>query len=376
MSHDRPSPDALARLYGRSFLLTQDASMEDLEALLGLASQFEAWDRAGHRLDLLPDSLATALFFDKSTRTRTAWAGAAARLGMAPLILDGGTTQVAHGETAEETGAMIGMNSHAIGVRHDLLPGMGQRFMRDVKKGIDEYLIVSGEERKVPVVNLQCDLDHPTQTLADLMWLRENFPEGLEGRKIGVSWAFSQSYAKPMSVPQGIVSLLTRFGCHVVLAHPEGYGLRPDVLSTATRNAQASGGSFVVTDRMDDAFDGALAVYPKSWGPPDLLAERVDASQRGDGQAMKEIERRALQRNSLHEGWICDATRMASTAGGDALYLHCLPADIGAEVAPEVMTRHKFNVALQAQKKLYVIMAMLAAGAVKDLPARLERIGR
>lgn len=368
-------PDTLASLYGRSLLLTQDWNRAELDELLALASRLEAADRAGRRLDLLPGQLATALFFDKSTRTRTAWGGGATRLGMNAMVLDGSATQVAHGETAEETGAMIGMNSHALGVRHDLILGEGNRFMRDVKKGIDEYLMVSGEERKVPVVNLQCDVDHPTQTLADLLWLQENFPEGLAGRKIGISWAYSPSYAKPLSVPQGLIMLLTRYGTRVTLAHPEGYRLTDDCLETATQNANVSGGSFRVTHDMDEAFDGAVAVYPKSWGPYDLMLRRIDAHKSGDPGAMAAVEREALDLNARHRAWVCDEPRMARTAGGDALYLHCLPADIGAEVTPPVMTRHKFNVALQAQKKQYVIMALLAAAKVPDLASTLDARG-
>ena len=168
--------------------------------------------------------MAYAMFFDNSTRTKSAWAGAATRLGMMPVIVDGSSTQVDHGETAKETGAMLGMNSHAMGVRHDKVLGEGHVFQTEVKAGIDEYLANTKNPRKVPVVNLQCDIDHPTQTLADLMWIREKFGKnGLAGKKVAVSWAYSPSYAKPLSVPQGLIMLLTRYGADVTLAHPKGY---------------------------------------------------------------------------------------------------------------------------------------------------------
>ena len=175
----------LRRLVGRSLLRTSEWSRPEIDTLLAVASRLEAADRAGRSTALLPDELAYALFFDNSTRTKSAWAGAAARLGMRPVIVDGRSTQVEHGETAEETGAMLGMNAHALGVRHDLILGEGHRFMRAVAKGIGDYLEATGDARKVPVVNLQCDVDHPTQTLADLMWLRECFPDGLQRRQIG-----------------------------------------------------------------------------------------------------------------------------------------------------------------------------------------------
>ena len=361
--------EVVASLRGRSLLLTHDWSTAELDAVLAVAQRFRQLDREGRSAALLPNELAYALFFDNSTRTKSAWAGAAARLGMSPVIVDGSSTQVAHGETAEETGAMLGMNAHALGVRHDLILGEGNAFMRDVERGIGDYLAATGDARSVPIVNLQCDVDHPTQTMADLLWLREHFGGDVAGKHITVSWAYSPSYAKPLSVPQGLVSLLTRFGAHVTLAHPEGYDLMPDPTRWAHDGAACSGGSFTVTDDMDAAFDGASAVYPKSWGPQALMIERVAANRAGDAATMHDIERRALALNARHRDWICDERRMRRT--DDALYLHCLPADIGDEVAPAVMDRFRVAVAEEANRKLYIIMALLAVAKVDDLTDRL-----
>ena len=369
-AHER---DRLEALHGRTLLTTHDWSVEDLDRLIALAARLEQLDRAGVKLDLLPDELAYAVFFDNSTRTKSAWAGAAARLGMQPVIVDGSSTQVAHGETAEETGAMLGMNAHALGIRHDLILGEGNAFMRDIQRGVDRYLAATADRRIVPIVNLQCDVDHPTQSLADLLWLREHFGGDVAGRRITMSWAYSPSYAKPLSVPQGVISLLTRFGAHVTLAHPDDYDLLPEPMAWATEGATASGGTFRVTHDMDDAFRGAEAVYPKSWGPLALMTERVEANRAGDGAAMRAIEQRALAQNARHRDWICDERRMALT--DDALYLHCLPADIGAEVSPGVMDQFRVAVAREANKKVYVIMAMLAAAKVAGLADRLDELG-
>ncbi len=366
MGHVNRLDDArVGALQGRSLLTTHDWPTTDLETLIAIATRLETLDRAGTDLRWLPGQLAYAMFFDNSTRTKSAWAGAAARLGMHPVIVDGSSTQVSHGETAEETGAMLGMNAHALGVRHDLILGEGNTFMRDVQRGIDGYLADTDDERVVPVVNLQCDIDHPTQSLADLIWLQENFGGSVAGRRITMSWAYSPSYAKPLSVPQGVVSLLTRFGAHVTLAHPPGYELLSEPMMWAVDGASGSGGSFVVTDDMDAAFEGAEAVYPKSWGPQALMAERVAANARGDSAAMRDIEQRALTHNAQYRDWICDERRMA--LADDALYLHCLPADIGDEVTPEVMDRFRVAVAREANKKVYVIMAMLVAAKVPEL---------
>jgi len=363
--------DALASSYGKSLLSTQERELGEINAICTLAETFEALDFCGVSTPLFPNQLNWALFFDASTRTKSSWAGAAARLGSQPVIVDASSTQVTHGETARETGTMLGMNAHAIGIRHDLIVGQGNRFMREAKRGIDDYLLATGNERKVPVVNLQCDVDHPTQALADLCWLRQQFGAALAGKKVAVTWAYSPSYAKPLSVAQGLVTLLTRLGMNVHLAAPKGYDLMPECLDIAKRNAAASGGSFVQGNDMDQAFAGAHVVYPKSWGPYDLMLERVDASRQGDADRMRDIEAHALQRNTSCTAWICDERRMGITA--DALYMHCLPADIGGEVAPSVMDRFRVQLARQANKKVYVIMALLAAAKKRDLKEYLAR---
>ncbi len=381
--------DVLASLHGKSLMLTTDWSAQELETLLNVAARFAARDRAGESNALIPNELGYAVFFDNSTRTKSAWAGAVTRLGMNPVIVDGSSTQVAHGETAVETGAMLGMNAHAMGIRHDLILGEGNTFMRDVEKGISDYLAATDNARKVPLVNLQCDIDHPTQSLADLSWLREHFsagrasldapgrasldagPDAIRGKKIGVSWAYSPSYAKPLSVPQGLITLLTRFGADVTLAHPKGYELMPSCMQAAAAQAKESGGSFKTTNTMDEAFEGAHVVYPKSWGPYDLMLERVDANREADKARMGEIEQRALTRNADFTDWICDERRMALTDAGDALYMHCLPADIGAEVTEGVMEKHRVNLAREANWKVYVIMALLAVAKVPSLETKL-----
>ncbi len=363
---------ALDAIYKKSLLTTQQWSDADLATLRSLAKTLAGFDRAGLSTALCPDELAWAVFFDQSTRTKSAWSGASARLGMSPVIVDGSSTQVSHGETAIETGAMLGMNSHAMGIRHDLILGEGNTFIRDITKGIDDYLDATDNPRSVPVVNLQCDVDHPTQSLSDLMWLEENFGD-VADRNITVSWAYSPSYAKPLSVPQGLVTLLTRFGANVTLAHPPGYQLIDECMDAAQSNS-ANGGSFRVVDDMDEAFRGADIVYPKSWGAHDLMLERVGANAAGDKAGLAAIEERALARNAEYTNWICDEDRMSLTAEGEALYLHCLPADIGAEVSPGVMDKHKVNVAREANYKVYVIMAMLAGAKVPDIKRRLTEI--
>jgi hypothetical protein len=156
-------------------------------------------------------------------------------------------------------------------------------------------------------------------------------------------------------VPQGLIMLLTRFGANITLAHPKGYKLMDRCLDDANRFSKESGGSFNVTDNMDEAFKGAVAVYPKSWGPYELMLKRVGEK---DDSKLKALEKQMLEQNAQYKDWICDERRMGLTEKGDALYMHCLPADIGAEVTPGIMKKHVVNVAKEANKKVYVIMAI------------------
>jgi N-acetylornithine carbamoyltransferase len=235
---------------------------------------------------------------------------------------------------------------HGIANRHDLILDEGNKYMREVAKATD-----------VPVINMQCDIDHPTQTLADPMTIREVFGDDLRGRKIAVSWAYSPSYAKPLSVPQGLITLMTRFGMDVALAHPPEYRLMDKCMKTARENAKAAGTRFEVVDSMDAAFKNADIVYPKSWGPYDLMLKRRDV--KGDVE-MKAIEEQMLAMNARYKPWICNVDRMR-LAKRNSIYMHCLPADRNAEVTDDVIDGPQSVVFQEAENRLHTAKAIMAA---------------
>jgi knotted carbamoyltransferase YgeW len=230
------------------------------------------------------------------------------------------------------------------------------------------------------VVNLQCDIDHPTQSMADLAHLVERFGgfEGLRGKKVAMTWAYSPSYGKPLSVPQGAIGLFTRFGMDVRLAYPGGYSLMADVVEKAGEFAKESGGAFRVCGSMEEAFEGADVVYPKSWAPFAVMEERTRIVGTGDRTALAELEKRCLANNARFTSWECTDALMARTS--DALYLHCLPADITGvscaqgEVAAGVFDRFRVPLYRQAGWKPYVIAAMILAAKFPDPVARLARL--
>jgi N-acetylornithine carbamoyltransferase len=254
------------------------------------------------------------------------------QLGGHAHYLDAEKTQVAHGESPKDMGIILSSYGHGIAIRHDLVPYEGNAYMREVARWAE-----------VPVINLQCDVDHPTQTLADLMTLREHRGDDLRGLRVTVSWAFAPSYAKPLSVPQGLLTLLPRFGMDVVLAHPPGFDLMPEARKRAEEAAAQGGGTISVTEDMDSAFEGADVVYPKSWGRLDLFTD----------------EAAALADAARYRDWICDERRM-ELARPDSLYMHCLPADRGSEVTDDVIDGSHSVVYDEAENRLHTGKALMA----------------
>ena len=332
-------------LKGRDYIETQDWTVEEINLLLATADDLKARFHRGEPTLLLPNQTIFLLFFDKSTRTRNAFEAGATQLGAHAHFLDSSLTQIAHGETAFDTGRILGSMGHGIAIRHDLIIGEGNRYMRAVAAATE-----------APVINLQCDVDHPTQTLADLMTIRERFGRDLRGKKLAVSWAYAPSYAKPLSVPQGLITLMTRLGMDVVLAHPPEYKLMEQCMAAARANARTAGVKFEVTDDMDAAFAGADVVYPKSWGAYDLMVQRRDAKTEVE---MGRIERECLAMNARHKGWICDERRMQLGRRG-GLYMHCLPADRGSEVTDAVIDGPRSVVFQQAENRLHTAKAIMA----------------
>ncbi|MBK6517493.1 MAG: knotted carbamoyltransferase YgeW [Polyangiaceae bacterium] len=367
-------------LVDRDVLLTWDLSNDAIATLHDLAGALRAAALEGLSLRAFDTGLAVSIFRDKSTRTRYAFRAACNLLGLATEELDESTSQVAHGETARETAAMIGFFTEVVGVRDDLFLGEGHTGMQATAASLEESHRAGALLQRPSVLNLQCDLDHPTQSMADLAHLAHHFGgvERLQGKKLVMSWAHSPSYGKPLSVPQGIVALMTRFGMDVVLAHPEGYELEAGPLEAAQGFAAKSGGRFRVTHAMDEAFEGADVVYPKSWAPGWIMRERTKLHRGGAGAALADLETQALAQNARYASWECDEAKMARTRDGAALYMHCLPADISGvscksgEVSAAVFERARLDTYREASYKPYAIAAMILATRFPDPGAVLE----
>jgi knotted carbamoyltransferase YgeW len=369
-------------LFNEDFLLTWQHPEPTIRFLVLAAEILEALARRGVSTRLFDTGVGLSIFRDKSTRTRYAFRAACDLVGLATEELDESTSQVAHGETVRETAAMIGFLSEVIGIRDDMFLGEGHKYMTEVAASLEESYHAGILMQRTGVINLQSDLDHPTQSLADLCHLARHFGglEALRGRKLAMTWAYSPSYAKPLSVPQGVVALMSRFGMRVVLAHPDGYDLVDETLEAARRFAAESGGSFELAGSMDEAFDGADVVYPKSWAPAVTMHERTALIRAGQASRLADLEREALASNARHKRWECNESMMRRTRGGDALYMHCLPADVtdvscaAGEVSRGVFERARLATYREAAYKPFVIAAMILATRVQDPAGALSSL--
>lgn len=360
--------------YGKDFLLTWEKSREELEQVLLIADTLKALRDKNISTRCFDSGIAVSLFRDNSTRTRFSFASAANLLGLEIQDLDEKKSQIAHGETVRETANMISFLTEIIGIRDDIFLGEGNKFMREVGDALDEGFNEKILPQKPGIVNLQCDIDHPTQSMADLLHLKNHFGslDALKGKKIAMTWAYSPSYGKPLSVPQGIIGLMSRFGMEVSLAFPEGYDLIPEVVKTASGNAGSSGGSLTISDSMDNAFKDADIVYPKSWAPWSTMEKRTELLKKEDSAGLEKLEKESLDNNKKYMNWECNQERMKLTKGGEALYMHCLPADISGvsckngEVDAAVFEKYRKDTYIEAGYKPYIIAAMIMANKFRN----------
>lgn len=173
---------------------------------------------------------------------------------------------------------------------------------------------------------------------------------------------------------------MTRMGMDVSLAYPEGYGLLPEVIDIAKKQSAAMGGKFEITNSMEEAFDGADVVYPKSWAPFHVMVNRTELLQKGDKEGLKGLEQDCLKNNAKFTNWECDAEKMKRTKDGKALYMHCLPADITdvsckqGEVSKEVFEKYRLETYHEASFKPFVIASMIFLTRMPDPMKAMQKL--
>ncbi len=361
-------------MYKSDFYWTWDKTNDEIDAIFTVADALRDLRERNKPTRIFDSGLGISIFRDNSTRTRFSYASACNLLGLEEQVLDEKVSQIAHGETVRETANMVSFMAEAIGIRDDMFIGEGHKYQKTFMDALDEGYREGILEQRPTLVNLQCDVDHPTQCMADMLHLIHHFGgvENLKGKKVAMTWAYSPSYGKPLSVPQGVVGLFTRFGMDVVLAHPEGYEIMPEIEEIAKKNAEENNCTFTKTNSMEEAFKDADIVYPKSWAPFAAMEQRTKLYQQGDKAGIDALEQELLKQNAEHTDWACTEEMMKLTKDGEALYLHCLPADITGlscekgEVDNSVFDRYMVPLYKQASYKPYIIAAMMFLARVKD----------
>jgi len=316
---------------GRDFIGDLDFSKEEVETVMEVALDLKRKRALNEAHALLRDKVLAMLFFFTSTRTRGSFEAGMAQLGGHAAFIDSETTQISHGDTAKEIGEIFGRYFDGIAIRQCDWD-FGNKYENEVAKA-----------SRVPILNMQCDIYHPFQCLADLLTIFEKKGRDLRRKKMVVSWAYAASYSKPISVPQSLILQMTRFGMDVVLAHPPEFKLMPDIVQQAQDNAKRYGTGFEIVHDMDEAFKDADIVYPKSWGP------LVTTSDKNEGKALTE----------KYKSWITDERRMSLTKD-DSIYMHCLPADRNLEVTDAVIDGRHSVVYDEAENRLHVQKAVMA----------------
>lgn len=317
-------------LRGRDLITLQEWTKEEVDTALDVAFDVKRKRALGQPHAYLRDKVLAMLFFYSSTRTRASFEAGMAQLGGHAQFIESRTTQIAHGDTAKEIGEILGRYNDGIAIR--IIDWMvGNKYLREVAAA-----------SRVPVLNMQCDVYHPFQVLADIMTIIEKKGDP-RGKTITVSWAYAASYQKPISVPQSLILLAPRYGMNVRLVHPTGFQLMPQIVEQAKENARRAGAGFEIMDDFDAGFRGSDVIYAKSWGP--LLSVKSDE----EGAALA----------AKHKDWITDERRMA-LARPDAIYMHPLPADRNIEVTDGVIDGPNSVVYDEAENRLHVQKAVMA----------------
>lgn len=314
---------------GRHFIDLEDFSKEEIDTMLEVALDLKKKFAMGVSTPYLQDKTMFLMFFEQSTRTRNSMEAGLAQLGGHAGFLDASNMQIAHGESAKDTAIILSRFGHAIACRYCNW-GLGNRYLREM-----------AQWATVPVMNLQCDLYHPFQALADLMTMSEKIGD-LKRVRVSVIWAYAESHKKPISVPVSQVLLFPRYGMDLVLAHPKGWELPDWVIENAKANAALYGGTVTVTNNEEEAYRDAQIVIPKNWG-----SWYSDPSNTVVDDKLK-----------AHKSWKCTEAKM-SLAKKNVWYMHALPADRSNEVEDAVIDGPHSIVYDEAENRLHTAKAVM-----------------
>jgi len=335
---------------GKHFLDTNDYSQEEIKKVLDAADDLRKLFRARKKHQYLPGKTLFMLFYNRSLRTRNSFEAGIYQLGGHAHFL---SPQDVYTPALPED--MVAYQTEAISDVARVLSRYGDSIAIRIYGDAAKWIIGRGHKvvkefakhATIPVLNMEDDMYHPFQALADAQAMRNAIPK-LARKKLVVSYAYSGGL-KPLAVPQSEILIGTQLGMDVILAHPQGFELEDVVLKTAKENANRYGGGFKVVNNMREAFEGADVVYPKAWSPKNFLPPH-NASVDKNG---------ATTYQDKFKDWICTQELMDVTNNGK--YMHCGPADRGQEVTDDVIDDMKHSLYFEeAENRLHVQKAVMA----------------
>jgi len=315
---------------GRHFITLEEWTKPEIDKLLEVSFTLKHHFKNNIPTPYLTNKTAFLMFFEQSTRTRNSMESGLAQLGGHATFLDTSMMQISHGESAKDTAIILSSYGHGIACRNCFW-GVGNKYLREM-----------AQHSSVPIMNLQDDLYHPMQALADLMTIQEVYPT-TKHLKVSIIWAYATTHKKPISVPLSQILLFPRYAMDVTLAYPVGYELPDWAIEKAKKNALENGGTFRITHDMKEAFKGADIVIPKNWGS-------------WVSNPSKDVVDDLLIKNKL---WKCTED-MIALANPNVKYMHALPADRGNEVEDSVIDGPHSIVYQEAENRLHTAKAVMA----------------
>jgi len=314
------------KLKGKHFITLREWNNHEINMLLDTAKDLKRKHYMDVTTDYLKNKTIALMFFEESTRTRNSMEMGMSQLGGHANFLDTSTMQISHGEVAKDTAVILSSFGHGIACRNCFWE-IGNKYLNEMAKHSSR-----------PIMNLQCDLFHPMQGLADLMTIQELCPD-TKNLKVSIIWAYATSHKKPISVPLTQALLFPRFKMDVTLAYPKGFEMPDWVIEEAKENAKKHGGSFKISHDIDEAFKDADVVIPKNWGSWSGKDPNVNIED--------------------YRNWKCTEDRM-KLASDDVKYMHALPADRGNEVEDSVIDGSHSVVYQEAENRLHTAKAVMA----------------
>lgn len=310
-------------------------TIEELETVLDVGLDLKRKYAMGEPHKLLDGKTLFMLFYNPSTRTRNSFECGMTQLGGHANFLDLTTTWVGK-EAVKDTAMVLARYGHGFAIR--CCPGTQYGVGNDILRQYRDSSII-------PIINMEDDMFHPSQGMADIMTIKEKVRK-FEGKKFLMSWT-PGNMGPGFSVSQTNILMMTRFGMDVTLAHPPGFELDQEIIKKTKEFSEEAGTEFTIVNNVKEAYEGADVVYAKPWKSWKLYNEGGNTNKLVDAYRDK------------FTNWTC-TQELLDLAKKQAIYMHCLPATRGKDATDEVLDGPQSAVIDEAENRLHAQKAVMA----------------